>query len=347
MGGATGLLQAYAARNQWNLDRLCHAAERLDAATLAAAARGSYGSIHVTLVHVVAALDVWLRRLHGESPTQLLSVAQLPRPAVCAAHAAILTHSYIDLLGHVDDGALMRTVAYTNTAGEPHQLLAREILLHVLTHTSDHLAQVATLLTQAGVEPPDLDFAAWVQQRQAAQAQTPELPPLEVAPAAAGAAGVPELSAAAQRVQAELHLRGYDTRVVEMPTSTRTAEEAAAAIGCEVAQIAKSLVFRGGSSGDAILVVASGANRVDPARLAPLLYETPVLADAEFVRERSGYAIGGVPPLAHLSPMTIIIDQDLLHHETIWAAAGTPHAVFRLTPQQLLEMTAGRVCQVA
>jgi len=130
--------------------------------------------------------------------------------------------------------------------------------------------------------------------------------------------------------------------VVEFPAGTRTASDAAAAIGCGVGQIVKSLVFRAGSDGPAVLVLCSGANTVDTARLGL------VKADAEFVREVTGYAIGGVPPWGWaLPPARILIDPDLLAYDEIWAAAGTPRAVFPLTPAELLVRTGGEAVAVA
>jgi prolyl-tRNA editing enzyme YbaK/EbsC (Cys-tRNA(Pro) deacylase) len=150
----------------------------------------------------------------------------------------------------------------------------------------------------------------------------------------------------ARRVQEELLARGHQDPVMEMPESTRSAQDAAAAIGCAVGQIAKSLVFRGERTGDPILVIASGANRVDEKLLAGIVYEPVMLPDGEFVRLHTGFAIGGVPPLAHPEPMTTIIDEDLMQHAEIWAAAGTPRAVFKLTPAQLVDMTGGHVARV-
>lgn len=156
------------------------------------------------------------------------------------------------------------------------------------------------------------------------------------------------LNASAQKVQDALDARGYaHCRVVEMPDSTRTAAEAAAAIGCTVAQIAKSLVFRGADSGAPVLVIASGTNRVDPQKLAALLGEPVEKPDADYVRERTGYVIGGVPPLGHSEPIRTFIDRDLLAFEDIWAAAGTPRAVFRLSPDDLVSMTGGAVAEIA
>ncbi|HMM28683.1 MAG: YbaK/EbsC family protein [Chloroflexota bacterium] len=156
------------------------------------------------------------------------------------------------------------------------------------------------------------------------------------------------LNASAQKVQDALDARGYaHCRVVEMPDSTRTAAEAAAAIGCTVAQIAKSLVFRGAQTGAPILVIASGTNRVDPQRLAALAGEPVEKPDADYVRQRTGFVIGGVPPLGHSEPLRTFIDRDLLAFEDIWAAAGTPRAVFHLTPGELVSMTGGEIATIA
>jgi prolyl-tRNA editing enzyme YbaK/EbsC (Cys-tRNA(Pro) deacylase) len=153
------------------------------------------------------------------------------------------------------------------------------------------------------------------------------------------------LSASAQLFQDHLTVRGFNNQVVEMPASTRTSAEAAAAIGCTVAQIAKSIIFRSESEGSdcAIMVVASGINRVDEKKVQALIGSRVKKADADFVRQETGYAIGGVPPTGHARPVKILIDEDLMRFEEIWAAAGTPFAVFQLTPAQLVEMTAGTV----
>ncbi|MES9995448.1 YbaK/EbsC family protein [Desulfovibrio aminophilus] len=149
------------------------------------------------------------------------------------------------------------------------------------------------------------------------------------------------LSDAARRVQEFLDARGLRLEVVELPGSTRTAAEAAQVVGCEVAQIAKSLIFRGETSDDPVLVVASGVNRVDLKRVAALLGEPVGKADAAFVREHTGFTIGGIPPAGHLTPLTTLVDEDLLALPVIWAAAGTPHAVFQLTPGDLLRLSNG------
>ncbi len=152
-----------------------------------------------------------------------------------------------------------------------------------------------------------------------------------------------KLSNKAQRVQAALAEIGLDLVVMEFPESTRTAQEAAEAVGCQVGQIVKSLIFQRQPSGQAILIAASGSNRVNEKQIKVLLGEKIVRADAEFVRQISGYPIGGVPPLAHDQKIETIIDQDLLQYEQVWAAAGTPNAVFRLSPQQLVRITNGRL----
>jgi prolyl-tRNA editing enzyme YbaK/EbsC (Cys-tRNA(Pro) deacylase) len=155
------------------------------------------------------------------------------------------------------------------------------------------------------------------------------------------------LKPSAQRVQDALTARGLDIQVVELTATARSAADAAAAVGCQVGQIAKSLVFRGSSSGQAILVIASGANRVDLAKVEALVGEGLEKADAEFVRAQTGFTIGGIPPLGHDRPLTTVIDEDLLRFETIWAAAGHPNAVFPATPAQLVAMTGGQVARTA
>jgi prolyl-tRNA editing enzyme YbaK/EbsC (Cys-tRNA(Pro) deacylase) len=151
------------------------------------------------------------------------------------------------------------------------------------------------------------------------------------------------LSASAKKVQDALTVLGMTLQVVELPASTRTAVEAAQAVGCQVGQIVKSLVFRGLHSQQPVLVIASGSNRVNETRLGELLGEPVGKADAEYVRQHTGFAIGGVPPLGHTAPIRIWIDQDLFQYPEIWAAAGTPHAIFRLTPADLVKMTGGQV----
>ncbi len=155
-----------------------------------------------------------------------------------------------------------------------------------------------------------------------------------------------QLPPSARAVQAALAARGLELRVVQLPASTRTAKEAAAAIGCTVAEIAKSIVFREVVSGEPVLVVASGTNRIREAAIADLLGANLEQAPAEFVRAATGYAIGGVPPCGHPRPIRTFLDRDLFKLETLWAAAGTPHAVFRLSPEDLLTLTAGTVATV-
>ena len=156
-----------------------------------------------------------------------------------------------------------------------------------------------------------------------------------------------ELRPAAARVQRLLAERGLASEVVEFAETTRSSVEAAAQIGCEVAQIAKSLVFRAKPSGRPVLVIASGANRVSEKAIEAVLGEKIGKADADFVRDKTGYAIGGVAPIGHDTPPATFIDEDLLKLEVIWAAAGTPFAVFRLTPAELVRITDGKVARIA
>jgi prolyl-tRNA editing enzyme YbaK/EbsC (Cys-tRNA(Pro) deacylase) len=153
----------------------------------------------------------------------------------------------------------------------------------------------------------------------------------------------PAFSSAALRVQAAL---GPGFEALEFDASTRTAADAAAAIGCTVAQIAKSVVFRAMKSGRAVVVVASGVNRVNERKVAALVGEPIGRADADFVRDKTGFAIGGVPPVAHREPPPTILDEDLQAFDVIWAAAGAPNAVFRLTADDLKRLTGAEFADV-
>ena len=150
----------------------------------------------------------------------------------------------------------------------------------------------------------------------------------------------------AQKVQVALRTLGFPHEVIELSQTTRSAAEAAQAIGCKVEEIAKSLVFKGKRTNKPILVIASGPNRVNEKKISEFLSEPVKMADADFVRQRTGFTIGGVPPIAHREQLSTIIDEDLLQFEEIWAAAGTPNAVFRLSPADLTKMTDGRITSV-
>jgi len=151
-----------------------------------------------------------------------------------------------------------------------------------------------------------------------------------------------ELSNSAKRVQWFLSAMGFSFDVKELPDSTRTAQEAADSIGCTVSQIAKSLVFKEKKTDRPILVIASGSNRVDVKKIQKSVGLKLEKADANFVKDRVGYAIGGVPPVGHSEPLETLLDNDLKKHETIWAAAGTPFAVFQLKPDDLEPLTKGK-----
>lgn len=155
------------------------------------------------------------------------------------------------------------------------------------------------------------------------------------------------LSPSAQKVQDALAAAGLANQVVELAASTRSSAEAAKAVGTTVAQIAKSLIFRAQPSGRPVLVIASGVNRVDEKKLATLLGERIDRPDADYVRDRTGFAIGGVPPLGHPVRLATYIDRDLLALGDLWAAAGTPNSVFRLTPEELVALTRGEVADLA
>lgn len=157
------------------------------------------------------------------------------------------------------------------------------------------------------------------------------------------------LSEAAQRVQDALVAKGFSNRVHELHEPVRTAQAAADAVGCTVGQIVKSLVFQarsGAASGRGVLVLTSGANRVDTAKLAALVGGEVAMGDPKFVRAATGFAIGGIPPLGHATAMDVVLDAHLLAHATLWAAAGHPNSLFPLTPDELRAMTGGRVADV-
>ena len=150
----------------------------------------------------------------------------------------------------------------------------------------------------------------------------------------------------ARRVQAAADALGLALSVIEMTQPTRTAEEAAAACGCGVGQIVKSLVFEGASSGTPYLLLVSGANRVDQAGVAVAIGEPLNRPDAAKVRSWTGYAIGGIPPFGHDTPMRTFVDEDLLGYALVWAAAGTPMAVFSVDPNALAAATGARTIRV-
>lgn len=154
------------------------------------------------------------------------------------------------------------------------------------------------------------------------------------------------LSTSAQKIQDQLKSLGYDYTVIEHSESTRTAQEAADRAGCALGQIVKSLIFKGKDSGKPILVLTSGANRVDEKRISEYAREPIRRADADFVRRVTGFAIGGVPPVGNTQKMETYIDEDFLQYPTIWAAAGTPNAIFELKTDDLQKMTDGNVVRV-
>jgi Cys-tRNA(Pro) deacylase len=153
----------------------------------------------------------------------------------------------------------------------------------------------------------------------------------------------PATAPSALKVQAVL---GPQFQVLEFEVSTRTSQDAAAAIGCKVAEIAKSLIFKS-AQGRAVLVIASGVNRVDEKKVRALLGSKIGRADADFVRDSTGYAIGGVPPVGHATPPIVLIDEDLQRFPVVWAAAGTPNAVFKIAPADLIRLTQGQVADIA
>lgn len=158
---------------------------------------------------------------------------------------------------------------------------------------------------------------------------------------------MPILSKSAEIIQRALSEKGLELKVVELNASTRTANDAAIAIGCQVGQIVKSLLFRTKKTGKPVLVLASGINRVSEEVIEKYIGERIAKADADFTREITGFAIGGIPPLGHKNSITFVfVDEDLLQHKTLWAAAGTPYAVFSLPAKELQTVTSGKIVSI-
>jgi prolyl-tRNA editing enzyme YbaK/EbsC (Cys-tRNA(Pro) deacylase) len=155
-----------------------------------------------------------------------------------------------------------------------------------------------------------------------------------------------KLKKSSQKIQDLLHDHKLHTRVIEFQETTRTSQEAANAIGCEVGQIAKTLIFRGKTTKKPICIIASGKNRVDEKKIVQYLGEEIEKSDAQYVLEHTGFAIGGVPPIGYKFDITPLIDEDLMAYQEIWAAAGTPNSVFSLSPKGLLEITHGKVVRL-
>ena len=150
------------------------------------------------------------------------------------------------------------------------------------------------------------------------------------------------MSKSMKRVRAALEAAGLDPLIRETALA-RTAVDAATAVGCEVDQIAKSIIFRGADDGQAILFLTAGGNQVDPAKATDLAGEPLGKADAALIRAQTGFAIGGVAPIGHLNPIRAFLDPRLTEFHSVWAAAGTPHHVFAITPNLLLDLTGAQV----
>ena len=151
------------------------------------------------------------------------------------------------------------------------------------------------------------------------------------------------MSKSLARVRAALEAAGERVEIVEAPAETRTAEQAAACAGCLTDQIAKSIIFRGEASGHIVLFITAGGNRVDPAKAGAAAGQPLGRADADQVRAETGFAIGGVAPIGHLSPVPSFLDPRLLDFDRVWAAAGTPRHIFAIAPRRLLDLTGAQV----
>ena len=154
------------------------------------------------------------------------------------------------------------------------------------------------------------------------------------------------LSSSAQKVQDALVLLGSNAVVVQHDNPGRTAAEAAVLLRCDIAQIAKSIIFKSARTGRSVLVITSGANRVDEKKVTAILGDKLAKADAAFVREQTGFAIGGVPPIAHANRGAILLDEDLLKFDQVFPAGGTPHAMFVIDPNELLRISGAQVADV-
>jgi prolyl-tRNA editing enzyme YbaK/EbsC (Cys-tRNA(Pro) deacylase) len=157
--------------------------------------------------------------------------------------------------------------------------------------------------------------------------------------------GEPDRGTSVLRVLAALQAAGHDDTITSFPAGTRSAADAAASVGCDVAQIAKTIVFKAGAQ--AALIVTSGAARVDMDKAAKALGTTLSRADAAFVRDQTGFAIGGVSPVAQTSPCLIVLDESLRAQDPIWAAAGSPNHVFQTTADWLARLTGAQFADVA
>jgi len=149
-----------------------------------------------------------------------------------------------------------------------------------------------------------------------------------------------------ERVESALKAAGLTTAIQDMPASTRTAEDAASAVGCSVGQIVKSMIFRGKGTGKPILVLTSGLNMVDPKQIETVTNESIGRPDADFVRRETGFAIGGVSPVGHLKSLDIYMDETLMEYPLVWAAAGTPNTVFAIEPDKLRQITGAMIITV-
>ncbi|PIP18408.1 MAG: hypothetical protein COY04_00845 [Parcubacteria group bacterium CG_4_10_14_0_2_um_filter_7_35_8] len=150
----------------------------------------------------------------------------------------------------------------------------------------------------------------------------------------------------AQEFEQLLKTLGFELQVLELSKTTRTAVDAALAVNCQLGQIAKSIVFKTTTTQKPILVIASGSNRINEEKIAQIIGESVEKANANFVLEKTGFAIGGVAPVGHPEKIETLIDEDLFCYQEIWAAAGNPNSVFKLSPQQLLKITGGRIIKV-
>lgn len=155
-----------------------------------------------------------------------------------------------------------------------------------------------------------------------------------------------DLKHSSQRVQNILQNYNLSTKVVEFANTTRTSREAANVIGCEIAQIAKTLIFKSAKSNQPICIIASGKNRIDEKKVEQYIGESIEKPDADFVLKHTGFVIGGVPPIGYKFNIQTLIDEDLAEYEIIWAAAGTPYSVFEISPKDLIVLSQAKMVDI-
>lgn len=285
----------------------------------------------------------WIVRPHGEAPIGYVQATVVPVRRLAWVGYVLSRHHWGR--GHATEATRAMMEHLVEAYGVERFLATVEVRNRRSVRVLDRLgfrAATSPELQGHALSPTERLYL------RAAPVRRPDARPADEPGAHAGGETVSEkLPDAVRRVQRALAEAGIAARVVRLPQAARTAPDAAAALGCDPGQIAKSLVFRRTDTDRPVLIVASGAHRVDERLAAAHLAAGIAKADAGFVRAASGYAIGGVPPIGHAVPPETLIDRELLQYDTVWAAAGTPHTVFAVDPRELVRATGGRVLALA